>query len=711
MKKTGKKFLMLMLAFVMLFVSAAPAFAAEGEITVTAPSKIIVAKDSETVLRVPFTAELDGSTTGFVKTAKDADGNKLSVNDVWFDDSYMYFTNAINSLKKESKVITVTCTKEGKTSKQDITVYPYIEHDFSSYASGTSLSTINPETSSYAWLNSNVASSDDVKTASSNNNVNYLNPYPRAVARLCFVNGAVLENTNGDVAVEIELFKHNDQEYSDFVGLRAKDYNSTVNFFSYAEQADGTFSLYDTSGGTTILKENVEVGDKISVKLVINYNTKKYSIYVDGSDIATVSNADLSTNFAQCINFTAPITKFAVYSGEKVTPLDYVIDEEFTAWTDGVKYYKDSNASKPSHVNNIIVDTGNENTSYFTKATKDAKDVLESSFAAAETTTTTQNIRYSGSGIGSKFLVEYKIFIENNGIRVGVAGASTRLNYYPEIFYFENDGYFRSGLLTGDSYLGSYRLNEWNTVQMAADTTTGKYSIYLNGYPMVTEAVNEKLKDYVFDTIRHNVFMRSQNGNAHKSYLDYLKVANIGEGLNIDNYRTDFTFDGMLVLNQDVLIGTNEINVEQLINAITATGKTVRVTNSEGTGVTEGNLADGYKIYVTSANGKNTCCYAVSDDTYKLYFGKADTTTSEGTPSHDVTLTINKLPESDFAPYVIVAEYNNDKQLVKVSKGNQITDGKITVNCVPQGATTSIKAFAWESLDTLVPLTSEITVK
>ena len=246
---------------------------------------------------------------------------------------------------------------------------------------------------------------------------------------------------------------------------------------------------------------------------------------------------------------------------------------------------------------------------------------------------------------------------------------------------------------------------------MAADTKTGKYSIYLNGYPMVTEAVNEDLKGYVFKTIRHNVFMSSQNGNAHKSYLDYLKVANIGEGLNIDNYKTDFTFDGMLVLNQDVLIGTNTINVEQLINAINATGKSVSVKDAAGAEVIEGTLADGDKIYVTSANGKNTCCYAVSDDTYKLYFGKADTTTSEGTPSHDVTLTINKLPESNFEAYVIVAEYNNDKQLVKVSKGNVITDGKITVNCVPWGETTSIKAFAWESLDTLVPLTSEITVK
>ena len=47
MKKTGKKFLMLMLAFVMLFVSAAPAFAEESTVTITSPSKIIVAKRSK----------------------------------------------------------------------------------------------------------------------------------------------------------------------------------------------------------------------------------------------------------------------------------------------------------------------------------------------------------------------------------------------------------------------------------------------------------------------------------------------------------------------------------------------------------------------------------------------------------------------------------------------------------------------------------------
>ena len=151
MKKTGKKFLMLMLAFVMLFVSAVPAFAAVGEITVTAPSKIIAAKDAGTVLRIPFTAELDGITTGFAKTAKDAAGKEFSVNEVWFDDSYMYFTNAINSSTTGNKKITVTCEKDGKTSTQNITVYPYIEHDFSNYASNTQLSSINPNTTSYAW--------------------------------------------------------------------------------------------------------------------------------------------------------------------------------------------------------------------------------------------------------------------------------------------------------------------------------------------------------------------------------------------------------------------------------------------------------------------------------------------------------------------------------------------------------------------------------
>ncbi|MBQ7900587.1 MAG: hypothetical protein IJ365_01310 [Clostridia bacterium] len=428
MKKTGKKFLMLMLTLVMIFVSAVPGFAEESTATITiaSPTKIIAAKDSETVLRIPFTATLDGSTTGFAKAAKDSSGNAFYADQVWFDDSYMYFTNAINTSTTESKAITVTCTKDGATATQTITVYPYIEHDFSTYEAGTMLTTaITPATSSYAWSDGPVISSDKARVSEYSDGVNFLNPWTTPYVRLCFANVGYLVSDKGDVSVEIDLFKADSNDKSDLVGFRAKDATNTEYFFSFVKNADGSFNLYDKSAKTTLLKENVKVGDKVSVRIAINYATQKYRIYVDGSATPAVGDTAFTYTYTNSIVFTAPITRFAVYSGEEVTPLSYTINDEFEGWTDGAKYYNGSTESKPAGVNNIVVDTGNtgnESNAYFAKATKDGAAVLESYFAAASTANT-QNVRYSGSGIGSKFLVDYKIFIDKNGIRVGASGA------------------------------------------------------------------------------------------------------------------------------------------------------------------------------------------------------------------------------------------------------------------------------------------------
>lgn len=685
-------------------------------LSINAPSDIILSADTQKTFRIPFTAEIGGTTDGIRKVAVDNNGN--AVKSVWFDDGYMYYDGSIGNLPE----LNVICSVDTFENSCKINIIPAISVDYTQFDVGSKPSEVYSAPQHYA-LNE---SGDAVITEKDG--------YRYLLGKDTLNTGKLTLADTIDSGYKCFSIEYNVAKFAKpssgnvyVPGVSVNDGAQEITRFYY--KGSNNFAVHDAANSQIndyirFLNTTSYTANKafVNVKMDFSYNESGTLVYdiatsaAGGSGVHTgIPVGDVSS--ISDIVFASCIQNISICSGEEVSVLDYVINDEFSSWQDGVKYFAGSSASNPSGVNNIVVNTGDENTAYFGKATVDGRDMLESYFEATETQNT-QNVRYSGAGIGSKFMVEYNIFIESNGIRAGISGAPDTTagspDYWPEMFYFETDGKFRSDLLSGDSYLGSYRTGEWNNAQLIADTQTGEYSVYLNGYPVIENAYNEQLMGYVFSTVRHNIIMRSQNGNAHRSYLDYFRVANVGEGFNIEACKTDITVENAIVLNQEILIGANSIDAADLIESVKATGKDAYITNASGEKVESGTLAHGYKVYVTSENGNNICCYNVSAKDISLYLGRAvNTTVTDETTAYDydVTLHITRFPGVEFEGCVIVAEYDETDALVGIARENVVADEKITVNYVPESVENTVRAFAWNSIEDITPLTKSIGIQ
>lgn len=701
--KTTRKLLSLLAAVCVLFAGLPFTASAADTVTITSVATVIAPPPGKTS-RISFTATLNGDTTGFAKTVAG-----YTADSIWFDDAYMYLTNAVSG----AGAVTVTCAKDGASEAKVITVIPYAAETFDSYATGTLSSALVPNSSAYSWeVTATTGGLASVGERAGDPSNKYLknSSTGKYGARLLFAQA--VDSAMRDVTVEFELSKVSGT--SSRTGFLFKG-GSKTDYFLYCDidnNTTGDYDIYlgyDVNGvaGTTntpLLAEGLSFGAFTKVKFLMNYATKKYAVYINGVKKAEDYTIPVST-YANYLIMAEPIDNLAVYSGEEVPPvLTYVINDDYSAWPQGTKYYNGGSAAWPSglKVNQVVVNAGDSTNAYFEPAAFDGKSVLRS-YYNYPASTNSENVRYTGAGIGGKFLVEYNINIAQTGTNVGVTGDGVSYDdqgnetpYFPTLFKFGTDGYF---YVHAETQGVKYKTNEWNTVQVLSDTADGSYTVYLNGRPVAQNTLDQ-MKNFVFTTIRHNVFLRNSTGLG-ESCLDYFKVANVAaQGFDFSQYSTEFTYDGLRVAGEEIFVDGGAVDAADIVAAIEAGGKSASVCDEQGDAVQSGALADGYSLYVSSKNHVNTCHYAV-------YVDNGDSSVSLSADFSRGKAGVFAKISAEADAWLMVCFYEAPEKLVGVKLFESPYDAlplrtlDKTAN-IPENAL-SVKAMLWES-GTLKPL-------